>query len=101
MNRSEIIKQKIIIVLSQPSTWRGIINSCGGIAGTLALLHMINPLFAISLPVCMLLAGVVGTFTDDYASTATKVDDMLHAAASAIKDSSGGSTTPDENATEE
>jgi CDP-diglyceride synthetase len=76
-------KEKLITIFSQPSTWRGIINAFGGLASALAMLHVIAPAFTVTLPICIALAGVVAMFTDDYASTDSKIDDIIHAITSA------------------
>lgn len=76
-------KEKLITIFSQPSTWRGIINAFGGLASALAMLHVIAPAFTVTLPICIAVAGIIAMFTDDYAETENKIDDVLHAISSA------------------
>lgn len=77
------MKQKLLKLLSQPSTWRGLIMSLGGVI-TLIGDH-INPHFlTISIPVVMYLVGMIGVLTDDSKDTDSKVDDIVHAAVEGI-----------------
>jgi len=78
---------KITDLLTEPSTWRGIINTLGGVAGILEVLKIHDTTYGLLIiMVTQILGGLIGTLTSDYKKTETKIDDVLHVAITALKD---------------
>jgi len=77
------MKEKLINLFSQTSTWRHLMMASGGLLTYIA--EKINPqLLTISIPIFLFFVGLIGILTEDYKDTPNKVDDIIHAAAEGI-----------------
>lgn len=85
------MKDYLTARLSEPSTWRGIINTIAGSSGFITyFVDKSNPLLAIYVAGgfwsgAFVLSGIIGLMTSDYKNTETKADDILNAAATAMR----------------
>lgn len=75
-----------IQLFKQPSTWAGIFFSGGGLANIIDAIagHPISTTSLIT-SVTSIIAGGILALTNDYASTPSKADDVLHEVADTVK----------------